>query len=344
MLRIISLGLIFFFAVSICTYAQEAGDAPVSQEVEEDVELENLLSLALQLSSNSEWDAALKALDDAALINPEEPRIASYRHSFTELKALDEAQKTWLEGNTSEVKRESSSQEPPQEEEEPKFVIDHKTENTKIYLEQFRDQFRVELALKILTSDSNSQNLMGTWTSWEEFAYASLGLDIRYWFPFLKRILGINVTSSGYSWKVGNPSIIFNALDFGVNLRGFLAETPQARLEIGLDLGASLQTEFFPVENTHAYDVMAYLGAWISDPVFYHLFKWEKVKDLIFRGEIRIYSASGEEFDETLFYKVDGIWKFKNFYTGLGLEAWNFLETGTHRNTTSFTLFGGFYF
>ena len=326
---VLSIGLILLIALPLCLGAQETEAANLP-------DLEHLLALSLKLATEGKWDEALASLDRAELIAPEDPRVSSYRASIIELKALESVQS----GEKDELPSEEGS-----DEETPKFVIERDENDVRHDPGQFRDQFRGDLNFRIFVHNPLDNRLVNTWSSLEAFAYSSLAADLRYWLPFLGRSLGVNFRSSGYSWSPGEPEILFNTLDLGINLRGFLAESPASRLEIGLDFGASLQSKKTLVNQTVSRNAALFLGLWLSDPILYHIFKVENLENLVFGGGIRTYSTIvGDEFIETVTYGIDGAWRFKNAQAGMRLEWWNFKESEVQRSILSFTLFFGIHF
>jgi hypothetical protein len=159
--------------------------------------------------------------------------------------------------------------------------------------------------------------------------------------PFLGRSIGFNFRSNGYSWEPGEPEILFNTLDLGINLRGFLLESVTSRLEIGLDFGASMQTGG-DTSTDSSKTFALYLGLWASDPIFYHLFRVESMENLVFGGGLRIYSTAENQLSDNIVYRLDSAWQFKNGFSGVRLEWWDFLVSGDRTIMMSFSVFGGY--
>jgi hypothetical protein len=305
--------------------------------------LEALLDSALSYAEQGNWDQAHIALNDAEKIDPGDPRISSYRTSIQELQALDDAQMSWVAGDPSEVKDSNTEADSDgtDEEESPKFVIDKGDKDPRNNPAAFRDTLRLDMSIKFFAVNPQTSETVNTWSSWNEFFYASLGADIRYWMPFLGRSLGFNFRSSGYSWAPGEPSLLFNSLDLGINLRGFLLESALSRLEIGVDFGASLHS-FSDSTSGKEITGALFLGLWASDPLLFHIFKAESLQNLVFSGGLRIYSSTTDVILETINYRLEGAWYFKHGYTGIRLEWWDFsIDTGPI-TMLSFSLFGGY--
>ncbi len=332
----------FLSMLLIGVYAQE------SIENTENPELDRLLVLSLNLSAKGEWEKALQALDDAKTIDSAEPRIETYRASIIDLMALDKAQNAWNKGQPSMIENETqNSKDEIIDDNTPKFVIEREESIRQDDISQYRDQFRGELSFNLASYDSTADKLVSTWSSLESFVYSSLGVKVRYWFPFLGRSFGVNFRSSGYSWSpsdLSEPTILFNSLDLGINLRGFLIEEEQSHLELGLDFGGSLHSLKTLSTQQVGYSGMLYLGLWVSDPVFYHLLKVKSLENLVFGGGIRVYSSIGEELLETVYYRVDGTWRFEFFHIGMRFEWWGFTDSGRHYNPLSLTLYSGIQF
>lgn len=306
-------------------------------------ELEALLEYALSSAEQGNWEQALQAIDDAEDLDPNDPRISSYRASIQELYALDVAQKSWFEGEPSEVETTGTESDTDSNEEDdsPKFVIDRGDKDNLNDPAEHRDNLRLDLSIKFFAVNPLSSETINTWSSGNEFFYASLGTDIRYWMPFLGRSLGFNFRSSGYSWAPGEPDILFNSLDLGVNLRGFLMESLISRLEIGLDFGGSLHT-VNDVNTGIDRSGALYLGLWASDPLIYHIFKVESLEKLVFSGGLRIYTSTTDEILETMNYRLNGAWYFNRGFSGIRFEWWDFTIESGRTNMMSFSFFGGF--
>jgi len=298
-------------------------------------ELDELLDLALSLAERGLWDEAFQALDDAEELDPTNPRIQSYRISFQELSAVDEAQRSWASGESTEVESpEAEIESPPQ----PKFTIDRGERDERKNPAELRDSLRVDLSLKLFALDPRLSELRNVWLTWNELIFSSLGLDSRYWVPFLGKGGGFSLRSSGYSWPPGKPEYLFNSLDLGINLRGFILESASSRLEIGIDFGVSLHTK--KVVATESNPVL-FLGLWIQDPVLYHVFNVDALERLVFKGGLRIYPSSREEIVDLVDYRIESSWYFDHAYLGIRLEWWNFATTLSRRNMLSSSLFTG---
>lgn len=335
---------IFLFAIFLISAVLSLNAQTNESDIENAVspELEKLLDQSLTSAENGDWEQALQALEDAEKIDPRDPRILSYRTSILELYALDEAQNSWSGGEPAEVENtEPETDSQADEDESPKFVIDRGDRDGGLVPADFRDTLRVDLSLKMFAVNPLSSETVNTWTSANEFFYTSLGLDLRYWMPFLGRSLGFNLRSSGYSWAPGNPDFLFNSLDFGVNLRGFLLESITSRLEIGIDFGLSLHTlndMDTGIERNGAF----FLGLWASDPILFHIFKTDSIERLLFGGGLRIYTSTAEDLLETVNYRLEGSWQFDSANAGVRFEWWDFnIDTG-RTIMLSFSLFGGY--
>lgn len=324
--------VVFLFAAVIPLSAQN-----------ENVELEALLDTALSAAEQGKWDQAISTLDEAEEIDSTDPRIQSYRTSILELAALDAAQKSWSAGDPSEVKTVDSrpGKDDVEEDDTPKFVIDRGDKGSENNPASYRDNLRLDLSLKLFAVNPSTSETLNTWSTGNEFFYASLGTDMRYWMPFLGKSIGFNFRSSGYSWAPGTPDVLFNSLDLGINLRGFLLESKLSRLELGIDFGVSFQsTNDLGTEVIH--DGALFLGLWISDPIIFHIFKAETMENLVFGGGLRIYSSTTADLTETINYRVEGAWNFKRGYSGVRVEWWDFTVDSDSLNMLSFSLFGGF--
>jgi len=320
-------------------------EAPFVGIVEENPQLDAILEQALQSAENDDWEAALRLLDVAETMAPDDTRIQSYRTSILRLKAVYDAQLSWARGDPVE-------QPPPQadaetdgviDENTPKFVLDRGEREFQRNPAHFRDILRADLAVKFFASESDSPQRVNPWSSADEFFYSSLRLDLRYWMPFAGRILGFNFRSNGYSWLPGEPSIIHNSLDLGLNLRGFLMDSQTSRLEIGIDLGGSLQTVNDNAKSSQQ-TLAILLGLWILDPLFFHLLRVDSLENLVFGGGLRIYSTLEESILDTIVYRMDGAWHFEGGLAGIRLEWWDFVRAGNRTNVLSFSLFGGYRF
>ena len=335
--RVISFVLIFsFFSFSL--YSQ-------SESSDTNTKLEALLDSALCAADQGNWELALSMLDDAEKLAPDDPRISSYRTSIQELSALDEAQQSWSEGIPAEVESPDSNVSPEEggdgDDETPKFVIDRGEDDRKDPPSNYRDVLRLDLGIKTFAVNPFTSETLNTWSSSNEFFYSSLRADFRYWMPFLGRSLGFNFRSNGYSWVPGDPDTLFNALDLGINLRGFLLESKLSRLELGLDFGGSMLTTI-DVDTGKENNWALYLGLWLADPLFYHIFQAESLERLVFGGGIRIYSSNTQTLLETINYRIDSAWYFKRGFSGIRFEWWNFSIDTRSINVMSFSLFGGF--
>lgn len=313
-----------------------------------EAEFERILDESLSAAEAGEWESALELLDKAETYYPEDPRIADYRISFTELAALESAQNSWAGGTPAEVTVENPTTADDGDEvsgdtEEPKFTIDRGDMDPRESPILTRDNFRAELSLRLFSIDPVDSYARNGWTSVDEFFYTCLGADVAYWMPFMRKSLGFNFRSSGYAYRPGNPSLIFNTLDIGLNIRGFLAETKTSRLEIGLDFGGSFQSTIDVAVSTDR-SWSLYLGLWASDPLLYHLFNADSLENLLFGGGIRIYSSFSDEIFEMVNYRLDASWLFLGGHVGVRLEWWDFVISDTRTNMTSLSLIGGYRF
>ncbi|MCK5734902.1 MAG: hypothetical protein KAH21_00435 [Spirochaetaceae bacterium] len=319
---------------------------PVNAQIDEipyesNPEVDALLDFALSSAEQGKWDEALNALDDAVKLDQQDPRIESYRSSILELYALDEAQLSWVEGTPAEVPSTEPDSDTLEDENTPKFVIDRGDNDKGKSPSVFRDNLRMDLGIKTFAVNPLSSETINTWSSVNEFFYSSLRADFRYWMPFLGKSLGFNFRSNGYSWAPGEPDILFNALDLGINLRGFLMENEFSRLELGIDFGGSMLTTYDKAKGVDQSWAL-YLGLWGADPLFYHLFKVESLENLIFGGGLRIYSTGSQEILETVSYRLDAAWSFKRGFSGIRFEWWDFTVDSGDINMMSFSFFGGF--
>ena len=291
----VRIAVLFFLACLILVSAAGLN----AQEAEAD-QLEVLLESALSAAEKGQWDQALEWLDRAELLAADDSRIDSYRASILELSALDQAQDSWARGEPAGVNgTQVPSDGADSSENKPKFVIDRGEDDSRNAASAGRDSVRLDLSFKLLSVNPLTESTVGNWSSPSEFFYSSMGADLRYWFPFLNKSLGLNFRRAGYSWVPGDVNLLFNTLDLGLNLRGFLLETFPARLEIGLDLGASLHT-LKPTADTSTQTMAVFLGLWAADPVFFHVFNVDSLRNLIIGGELRIYSSTAEELLETI--------------------------------------------
>ena len=332
--------IILILLLPIALFSQEES---VAEPIAVNSEVDALLDSALTFAELGEWNKALNAIGDAEKLDPLDPRIPSYKSSILELQALDEAQQSWAAGTAVDVKPADtdSEQGTVPDDNTPKFVIDRGENDKRNPPSAYRDALRLDLGLKIFAVNPLSSETINTWSSSNEFLLSSLRADFRYWMPFLSRSLGFNFRSNGYSWAPGEPDILFNALDLGINLRGFLLENEVSRLELGLDFGGSLLTtndKTLGVDYSWAF----FLGLWGADPLFYHIFKVESLERLVFGGGLRIYSSNSQEILETVNYRLDAAWYFNRGFSGIRFEWWDFsIDTGSV-NEMSFSLFGGF--
>jgi len=337
---------IIFLALASSLFSQtEDGEAAAGTEEApylSNPEMDALLEYALSSAEMGDWEEALSVLDEAEKLDPLDPRVYSYRSSIEELYALDEAQQSWSGGTPAEVRPTGSDAEQGTvaEDDEPKFVIDRGENDKRDSPSLYRDALRLDLGIKTFAVNPLSSETLNTWSSANEFFYASLRADFRYWLPFLGRSFGFSFRSNGYSWTPGDPDLLFNALDLGINLRGFLLEKKSSRLELGIDFGGSMLTSNSKSDGVEQ-NWALYLGLWGADPLFYHIFKVESLERLVFSGGIRIYSSNSDDILETVNYRFDTGWYSDRWFSGIRLEWWDFSVDIGSINTMSFSLFGG---
>ena len=321
--------IILFFLFSPFIVSAQSEDVSL-----ENPELENLLDQALELAYDEQWDDALAMLKQAENLNTEDPRIDSYRESIRKLRGLDEPQQAWDEDV------EISEDEPL----EPKFVIDRQDDGLKRAPLQSRDIFRGEVGLKFFVVDTILDDAVNSWSSLEEVFLSSVTLDLRYWFPFLGRSLGISSGSRGYSWRPGQPDYIVNFLDLGINLRGFLLEEQNSRMELGLDFGISLKSTRYNKHNLFTNKMNLFFKLWISDPVLFHLFRAEALENLLFIAALQFHADTGAGATETINITSDVAWRFRRMIAGIRFEWWDISEFAGNSIIPSFALFGGLHF
>lgn len=303
-------------------------------------ELEELLAEALEYAERGEWDRALERLDEAERTAPNDERIASYRSSVKELRAVDAAQNAWAEGESVEVEREENEEAVETAE---KFVIDRSEERAEEDAAMGRSRLHGDLGIKFFVQDPIIRDMVNSWSSADEFFYSSVNLNVRYWLPFARRVFGLYFSSNGFSWRPARPSLVVNTLNLGIGFRGFLLESPSSRLELGIDFGAALYSEKTPASGEILRRIPLFLGLTISDPLFYHIFRADSLENLVFGAEVRFYTAArDQEFIENLSYRVDAAWRFNWAEAGVRLEWWDFVVSGVRRSPLSFSLFGGF--
>ncbi len=305
--------------------------------------LDVLLEQSLSAAEKGEWDKALEILDEAEALEVPDPRIASYRRSVLELKALDTAQDSWAAGEPADVVPADPEDEEPIDEGTPKFVIDRGDKDQERNPSAFRDRFRTGVSFKLLAVNPEESSGHNVWGSGDEFLYASIRADALYWLPFLGRSLGFNLRYNGYSWPPGDPTLLFNAFDVGLNIRGFFLEIPTSRLEVGIDFGVSMNS-LNTIGAGVARQAALYLGLWVSDPVFYHLFGLDTFENLLFSAGLRIYSSTADELLERIVYRLDGSWLLGHWMMGARLEWWDLGELTDTKNLMSLSVSLGYRF
>lgn len=316
----------------------ESGEVNPASPV--NLELEELLAEALEYAERGEWDRALERLDEAERTAPNDERIASYRSSVKELRAVDAAQNAWAEGESVEVEREENEEAVETAE---KFVIDRSEERAGEDAAMGRSRLHGDLGIKFFVQDPIIRDMVNSWSSADEFFYSSVSLNVRYWLPFARRVFGLYFSSNGFSWRPARPSLVVNTLNLGIGFRGFLLESSSSRLELGIDFGAALYSEKTPASGEISRRIPLFLGLTISDPLFYHIFRADSLENLVFGAEVRFYTAArDQEFIENLSYRVDAAWRFNVAEAGVRLEWWDFVVSGVRRSPLSFSLFGGF--
>ncbi len=345
-LRAVLLCLLCFAALP----GLRAEDEPAGGSLpdERQIEFEKLLEAALAAAERRDWKIAYSLLEQAESYFPDDKRIESYRVSFEELEALEAAQLSWKDGTPSKVNNPYSESSEDFEGAEdaaggPKFTIDRGERDPRESPVLTRRQFLGEVAVKLAATDPYTRDMVNTWSSSNEFLYSALNADVRYWLPFINRIIGLTLRNSGYSRRPGQPGSLQNASDLGLNLRGFLLETKSSRLELGLDFGTSLLSRL-DVGSSARYNVAFFLGFWLTDPVFYHLFNADSLEDLLFGAGVRIYSLKAEELLEIINFRLDGSYTINNGHAGIRVEWWRFVDLGQWRNTLSVSLTGGYSF
>ena len=309
------------------------------QRDQSNLALDELLAEALGHAERGEWERALELLDEAERLAPDDARIESYRASVKELRAVDAAQSSWVEGESVEVEREESEEVDP----EAKFVIEREDDRDGEDSAGGRDRLHADAAVKLFVLDPIVRDMVNSWSSADEFFYSSVNVNLRYWLPFGRRIFGFYFASNGFSWRPARSTLLVNTLNLGVGFRGFLLESPTSRLELGIDFGVVLYSEKTPASGAIRRYIPLFLGLTISAPLFYHLFKVGAMENLVFGAGIRFYTAErGEQFIENLNYRVDASWRFGGAEAGIRLEWWDFPVSGVRHSLLSIALFGGF--
>ncbi len=308
-------------------------------------QFEELLDKAMAAMEQGEWAKAYRLLDQAEELFPGDERVASYRLSFQELEALEKAQNSWNEGVPLEVDTGDAGTAPEDGRTEtgPRFTLNRGARDPRESPVLTRHKFRAEMAVKLFASDPLTKELVNIWSYPREFGLTSLSVDVRYWMPFFRRILGFTLRDSGYSRRPGQNTFMRNTLDFGLNLRGFLLETKTSRMELGLDFGTSLLTSL-DAALPFRYNPAFFLGLWVTDPVFYHLFNADSLERLIFGAGLRIYSWRAAELLEIINYRINGFWQMDHARFGLRLEWWRFSELQKIRSTFSLSVTAGYAF
>ena len=325
---------VFFLASFSVLIGQETASENVPVETA-NPELEAVLDYALSSAERGEWDNALEALKEAERIAPDSEKVRSYYKSIMELKFLDEAQLSWEKGKAAEVKEEKNNR--ISDNGEPKFTIDRGEKDITDKPENHRDSLRAETSFKLFAHNPINNSYENTWRSSDEFFSSAFTADAHYWFPFAGKILGVNFRNNGYSYATSSENTIFNTVDLGANLRGFLFENTVSRMEMGLDIGIAFQND----STTPAF----FLGFSIYDPLFFHLFKIKAMEPLRMGSGIRIYSTNTADLMERVNYFIDASWYFKYIYTGARAEWWGFYNEDNERtNIFSFSVFAGYRF
>ncbi|MCG8452910.1 MAG: hypothetical protein MI717_07000 [Spirochaetales bacterium] len=311
--------------------------------------VDSLLESALQAADQGEWEQALSILDQAERRSPQDERITSYRQSILELSALDQAQESWAtgeavavpgsEGVENTVPTKDGDEETPQE---PKFTIDRGEDEEKESPVVYRDLVRGTLSLHFLTQlPQNTEASFPLSSAWE-FAYTALGADLRGWLPILGRSVGVMMSSSGFRRDMEGTQALYNSLDVGVDLRGFLIESPSSRLELGLDVGIGMLSIL--KNNAVQRQGAVFVGVWGRDPIFYHLLGTDFLEPFIIGGGLRVYSSLEPNEREVVNYRLEVQWEFPHVQTGFLFEWWNYAEDDGRKTVFSAGLMAGFRF
>jgi len=116
-------------------------------------------------------------------------------------------------------------------------------------------------------------------------------------------------------------------------------------MEIGLDFGAAMQSSKERGAGVDRSGAL-FLGLWLSDPVFYHLFDAESLENFLIGGGLRVYSslATDEQLLQTIGYRLDGSWLFPWGQIGTRLSWWDFAIDVGRTNVLAVEVFGGIRF
>lgn len=310
-----------------------------------DEEVDALLDAALRASEEGEWEQAFALLDQAEAVDPDDPRVADYRRSISELQAVDESQESWVDGVPMEVAAGGAAAAGEEGDDgEPKFTIDRGEVEGQATPESGRDNFNATLGFSFLAVDGTDPVSTSPMANADEFLASGIKVDLRYWFPFFGRRLGLGVRYDGFAWPPGDASVYYYTVDFTARIRGFLIEAPNSRLEIGLNLGVSLLSTRTPTTGESNFQTPFILGLYLSDPLFFHLFSVDALEPLVFEGELLLYTFLDTLTLDLVSYRVDAYWRFPAWRIGLRFDLDDFIRSDIRRTVWSLGFFGGVHF
>ena len=320
-----------------------AQDVPSPNSELSEGALELLLEEAMFKASRGMWNEALALLGDAERQFPGNEKIDVYRQSMEELRNLerdyesgeiqekypDNGEKSTEEDN--EIDEETESQEP--------FVIDHPLEDRQKNNEGLRDSLRLLVGLKLLSIDSQSSREINIFNSANGFLYSYLNVHAHFWFTFLGQSLGLMVESTGF--EIRNFPALYNKVNLGINIRGFLSETEEARMEVGLDIGVTMNNHLLRGREERYYT--PFLKLWIRDRLLYRLFKSDVLQNLFIQSHFMLYPAVDVLDIDLLNYGFDLSWKISNYFLGTVFDWWHDrLDNGGDRISFGFSVFMGY--
>ena len=317
------------------------GQLPNSELSENTLEL--LLEEAIFKASRGMWNEVLALLDDAERQFPGNEKIDIYRQSVEELRNLEreyesgEIEQEYPDNGEDSTEEENKIDEET-ESQEP-FVINHSLEDKKKDNEGLRDSFRFLAGLKLLSIDSQNSREINIFNSANGFLYSYLNVHAQFWFTFLGDSVGFMVESSGF--EIRNFPALYNKINLGINIRGFLFETEEARMEVGSDIGVAMNNHLLRGHEERYYT--PFLKVWVRDSLLYRLFKNDVLQNLIIESYFMLYPVVDGLDIDLLNYGFDLSWKISNYFLGTAFDWWyDTLDNGENRISFGFSVFMGY--
>ena len=274
---------ILFFLLAFQLSAQTSENLS-EDPLERQYHLDLLKTQALDAMSRGDLEQAVRILDSAIGMSPDNRQLLDMRSSLLELQLIGR-ENIPAEEETDTDKPEfytSEENSPPASDEEesvdaPDFEEEHFAGKQFETPSLYRDYLFLSAGTSLgysLPVYLDNQQFYQHHSSDETSPFYSFFGDFQYYFEGVERALGINIRYYGNLINPNHTDILDHQVDLALQMRGFFRESVEARSVIGVRFGVSLlfMDEYVREESRPALANALTFGVFYHDAVFRHVF------------------------------------------------------------------------